>query len=295
MPRAQQNDRSAWTLLALANITPDKKWKNASDPTVGITPIMDWIALHYGKRYAPNTRETVRRQTIHQFVSAGLARYNEDEPNRAVNSPKARYRLTPEALTLVRKYGSRSWPKAIREFLAAGPTLAERYAAERIAEKVAVQVPGGITISLSPGAHSDLIRDIVQDFAAIHLSGPSLIYVGDTGDKAGFFDEQALARLGVVVDRHGKLPDVVLFDEPRKWLVLVESVTSHGPVDGKRHEELQFLFRNSNVGLVFVSAFPNRQIMGKFLSTLAWETEVWVAESPTHLIHFNGDRFLGPH
>ncbi len=160
---------------------------------------------------------------------------------------------------------------------------------------MAVQVPGGSAISLSPGAHSELIRKIVEEFAAIHLPGSSLIYVGDTGDKVGYFDEDALARLGVAVDRHGKLPDVVLYDQVRGWLVLIESVTSHGPVDGKRLLELQHLFSASTVGLVFVSAFLNRQTMGKFLGTLAWETEVWVAEAPTHLIHFNGDRFLGPH
>lgn len=295
MPRAQQNDRSAWTLLALGDVRPTGAWRGAADPTLGITPIMEWIAENYGKRYAPNTRETVRRKTIHQFVAAGVALYNSDAPDRAVNSPKAGYKLTPEALALVRAYGSPNWDSALETFLAVQPTLAARYAAERDMEKVPVHIPGGGEITLSPGGHSELIRSIVEEFAAVHLPGATLIYVGDTGDKVGFFDEALLHGLGVQVDRHGKLPDVILFDPARNWLVLVESVTSHGPVDGKRHDELQRLFASSTAGLVYVSAFPTRQVMARFLGDLAWETEVWVAEAPTHLIHLNGDRFLGPH
>lgn len=295
MPRAQRNDRSAWTLLALGDVRPDTEWQATAEPTLGITPIMSWIAQHYGKQYAPNTRETVRRQTIHQFVAAGIALYNSDEPDRAVNSPKAGYKLTPEALTLLRSYSGPGWGAALSTFLAVQPTLAARYAAERDMEKVPVRVPGGAEITLSPGAHSDLIRAIVDNFAAIHTPGAKLIYVGDTGEKVGFFDKAALGEIGVKVDTHGKLPDVVLFDERRGWLVLIESVTSHGSVDGKRHAELQALFASSTAGLVFVSAFPTRQVMGRFLGALAWETEVWVADAPTHLVHFNGDRFLGPH
>ena len=97
------------------------------------------------------------------------------------------------------------------------------------------------------------------------------------------------------LDRHGKLPDVVLHFVERDWLLLVESVTSHGPVDGKRHGELSKLFEQCTAGLVYVTAFPNRQIMGKYLPEIAWETEVWIADAPSHLIHFNGVRFLGPY
>jgi len=122
-----------------------------------------------------------------------------------------------------------------------------------------------------------------------------LIYAGDTGDKWGYFDAVLLSKLGVNVDAHGKMPDVVLHYPERNWLLLIESVTSHGPVDGKRHAELARLFADSTAGLVYVTAFPNRAIMGRYLGEIAWETEVWVADAPSHLIHFNGERFLGPY
>jgi hypothetical protein len=121
------------------------------------------------------------------------------------------------------------------------------------------------------------------------------VYAGDTGEKWGYFDEKRLAELGIKVNSHGKMPDAILYCPKRKWLILVEAVTSHGPVDGKRHGELAKLFADSKVGLVYVTAFPNRSIMGRYLGEIAWETEVWVADAPSHLIHFNGSRFLGPY
>ena len=161
--------------------------------------------------------------------------------------------------------------------------------------KIPVAVADGKGIRLSPGAHSELIKAIVEEFAPRFAPGSKLVYAGDAGEKWGYFDQQLLAALGVEVDAHGKMPDVVLLDTARGWLLLVESVTSHGPVDGKRHEELRRLFAGSKAGLVYVTAFPDRATMKKYLADIAWETEVWVAEAPTHLIHFDGDRFLGPY
>lgn len=122
-----------------------------------------------------------------------------------------------------------------------------------------------------------------------------LVYAGDTGDKWGYFNAPLLAELDVDVDSHGKMPDVVLHHAAKNWLLLVESVTSHGPVDAKRHAELAELFAAATAGLVFVTAFPNRATMSKYLAEIAWETEVWVADAPSHLIHFDGERFLGPY
>ena len=174
-------------------------------------------------------------------------------------------------------------------------TLVARYAKEREQNMIPVEIALGKQIYLSPGDHSELIRDIVESFAPRFAPGSTLVYAGDTGDNMGYFDAPLLASLGVEVDSHGKMPDVVLHFTQKNWLLLVESVTSHGPVDGKRHAELAKLFKGSTAGLVYVTAFPNRAIMGRYLGEIAWETEVWVADAPSHLIHFNGVRFLGPY
>lgn len=283
LPRGQQNERSALCLLALLNLMPGKSWAQAENPLVGITPIMDWA------------RETVRRQTMHQFVDAGIALYNPDKPDRPVNSPKAVYQIEPAALILLRTFGTPAWHDQLATYLAGRETLVARYAREREQNRIPVTIAPGTEITLSPGDHSELIRAIVEDFGPRFVPGGVLVYVGDTGEKWGYFDAPLLSGLGVDVDSHGKMPDVVLHYPEKNWLVLAESVTSHGPVDGKRHEELARLFAGSSAGLVYVTAFPSRALMTRYLSDIAWETEVWVADAPSHLIHFNGERFLGPY
>jgi len=295
LPHAQHNERSALCLLALLNLTPKKTWAQAENPLVGITPIMDWSREHYGKKYAPNSRETFRRQTIHQFVDAGIALYNPDRPDRPVNSPKAVYQVAPAALTLLCSFGTPEWHDNLMTYLSLNQTLAAKYAMEREQNRIPMQIAPGKEITLSPGEHSELIRAIVEDFAPRFAPGSLLVYAGDTGDKWGYFDAALLVKLGVDLDSHGKMPDVVLHFVEKNWLLLIESVTSHGPVDGKRHAELTKLFAGSTAGLVYVTAFPNRSIMSRYLGEIAWETEVWVADTPSHLIHFNGVRFLGPY
>ena len=295
LPRAQRNDRSALTLLALAGIEPSTKWQDLTTRLIGVTPIMEWIRAHFDVAYAPNTRETIRRQTLHQFVDAGIVRYNPDDPSRAVNSPRAVYQLTNEAAELLMHFGEKGWTAKVQAFNEVKESLAARYGEDRVQQMVSISLPDGSIVRLSPGAHSQLIAAIAVLFVLEHAPGAQLIYIGDTGDKNGFFDVAKLAELGVEVDAHGKLPDVVLYDGARNWLILVESVTSHGPVDGKRKGELAELFKYSLPGLVYVTAFPDRQTMARYLSVIAWETEVWVADNPKHLIHFNGERFLGPY
>lgn len=295
MPRPQMNERSALCLLAILNLASEKKWAEAESPLMGITPIMDWVRKHYAKKYAPNTRETIRRQTMHQFVQAGIALYNPDRPDRPVNSPHAVYQIEPICLAALHTFGTRSYKKHLANYLAQRKTLAETYAKHRQMKMVPIKVLEGREIKLSPGEHSELIRAICEEFGPRYVPGGKLLYVGDTGDKWGYFDENSMMSLGVKVDNHGKMPDVAIFYPAKNWLILAEAVTSHGPVDAKRHTELADLFKSSAAGLVFVSAFPNRRAFTRLADAISWETEVWIVDNPTHLIHFNGARFLGPY
>lgn len=210
LPRGQQNERSALCLLALLDLSVDKTWPEAGNPLIGITPIMNWLRDNYDKEYAPNTRETIRRQTMHQFCDAGLALYNPDQPDRPVNSPRAVYQVEPEALALIKTFGTPEWKSGLASYLSKRETLVEQYAMERELNLIPVEVAPGKKISLSPGEHSELIRDIIEEFAPRFAPGSVLVYAGDTADKWGYFDESLLESLGVSVDQHGKMPDVVL-------------------------------------------------------------------------------------
>ena len=295
LPRAQINERTAYCLLALLNITPDKAWGEAVSPLVGITPMMDFAREYYGKDYAPNTRETFRRFSMHQMVQAGIALYNPDMPDRPTNSPKAVYQISPAALDVIKAYGSRDWTGKLSAFKSMASTLTAQYAKERLMDMVKVKIRKDLQVSLSPGKHNELIRAIIEDMAPRFIPGSTLVYIGDTGEKWGFFDDALSARLGFSVEVHGKMPDVILWQEEKNWLVLVESVTSHGPVDSKRYIELSELFSSVHADKVFISAFPDKRTFARFAPDVAWETEVWVADNPTHMVHFNGDKFIGPY
>lgn len=295
VPGTQQNERSVLTLLALLDMKPETPWKKASAPLMGIRPMMDWFKEHYGKVYAENTRESVRRQTIHQFLDAGIVTINPDDPDRPTNSGKTVYQVPTDLLEVVRAWGSKEWEKRIKTYLASVETLTAKYAQAREMKRIPVQIADGKAISLSPGGQNVLVEQIIDEFCSRFVPGAKLAYVGDTADKFAHIDRDLLKSLGVIIEEHGKMPDVVVYDEKRDWLVLIEAVTAHGPVSPKRMAELKSLFRGSKPGLVFVTAFLDRKSMVKYLGDISWETEVWVAESPSHLIHFNGEKFLGPY
>ena len=293
-PAMQQNERSALTLLALLDLKPEDIWANASAPLTGVTQMMDYFAAAYGKHYKPNTRESVRRLTVHQFLEAGLILINPDKV-RPVNSGKTVYQIAPAALALLRSYNSDAWEDNLLAYLAEIGTLQAKYAQERQLNRLPVTLPDRREVTLSAGGQNVLIVKIIEDFCQNFTPGGTVLYIGDADEKWAVFEQEEFAKLNLTFDVHGKMPDVVVYLEKKNWLVLIEAVTSHGPVNAKRLDELKSLFKDSTAGLVFVTAFPDRKTMVRYLPEIAWETEVWVAEAADHLIHFNGERFLGPY
>ena len=295
MPAAQHNQMAGMTLIALSGLTPDADWAKAERRRCTVTKgIMDYLAQHYGATYAPNTRETFRRQVLHQFVQAGIADYNPFDPDLPTNSPKAHYAVTEFALDVVRRYGTGDWESAVARFRSEQGALVERYAQDRQRRLVPVMLPGGQVLRLSPGRHNEVQRAIVEEFAPRFAPGAQLLYLGDTEKKDLFVERARLTQLGVPITDHNKLPDVILYDAARNWLFLVEAVTSHGPVSPSRRIDLEAMLARCHVGAVYVSAFPDFGEFRKHMSNIAWETEVWLCDAPGHLIHYDGDRFLGP-
>jgi hypothetical protein len=294
LPREQHNDRTAMCLLALLDLYDDKTWNQAEDPILGIRGILDFIRQRMKVRYAENTRETIRDESVKPLVAAGILERNPDAPSRSTNSPATVYQVTPEALGLLKNFGKSEWNTALEEYLSSRTTLIERYARRRADLQVKINV-GNSDIQISSGPHSELIKQILEQFVPLFAPNAATLYVGDTGSKWGLFDADKLVELGVEVSRHGQMPDVLVYDEEKNWLFLIESVTSNGPIDGRRYDELLSLFGKSKAKLIFVTAFPDRKVMRRYLHVLAWETEVWIADAPDHLIHFNGENFLGPH
>ena len=293
LPAAQQNEMSGLTLLALCGLSESDQWRQASKPSRSIHQMLDFMRDTLEKDYAENTRENVRRQVIHQLEQASVVARNPDNPALATNSPLTHYGLTDEALRVIRSYQSSEWESRLRDFRANQGTLREKYRHRRKMTEIPIRIASGEEFRLSPGSHNRLQAQIIEEFGPRFASGAALLYLGDAARKLLHLDRETLARIGVILTEHDKLPDVVLYDEKRNWLFLVEAVTSHGPVSPKRVAELEITLENCVATRIYVSAFPDFKQFKRHANDIAWETEVWIAENPDHMIHFDGEKFLG--
>src|ERR1700683_3095813 len=265
----QRNEIAAYTLLALLDLRSDVPWEDAQAPLRGITPIIDFIADAYGIRFAPNTRETIRDDAVKFFVEEGLLLRNPDDPNRPTNSGNTVYQIEPSALALLRKVGTPDWSTATVESLPSRANLKNEIARKRDLARVPVTLPDGSQVALSPGGQNPLIKAIIEHFCPTFAPGGVVIYIGDTENKFVRLKTACLAALGVTLDSAAKMPDVIVPYPVKNLLLLIEAVTSAGPVDGKRRKELKDLFVGCKAGLVFVTAFENRRTMHAFVSDTA--------------------------
>lgn len=289
MPKTQQADICCYVLLAMAGIKPDTLWEDAGNEWIRIHDIIQFANTYYGSTYAENSRETFRKQALHHFRNAALVEDN----GKATNSPNYRYRLTEETLQMVRTFQTSEWQKSVSRFLEYHEKLLDMYASKKKMTMMPVRI-NGADFQFSIGRHNELQKAIIQEFAPRFAPNSECLYVGDTIEKDLVKNVDKLKELGFEITLHDKMPDVVLYREDKDWIYFVESVTSVGPMDSKRILEITEMTKNVVAGKIFVTAFLDFKTYKRFSETLAWETEVWIAEMPEHMIHLNGDKFLGP-
>lgn len=289
MPKAQQSDICCLSLLAMAGITEDSTWLRSSNEWIGIHDIIRFVNTNYGTTYAENSRETFRKHAMHHFRTAALIEDN----GKATNSPNYRYRLTPETLSVLRHIGSSEMDAFVRLFITHHQRLVDLYASKKRMTMMPVRI-NNEALQFSPGKHNELQKAIIEEFALRFAPNSECLYVGDTIEKDLVKNVGKLHSLGFEITLHDKMPDVVLYREDKNWIYFIESVTSVGPMDPKRILEISDMTKSVSAGKIFVTAFLDFETYKKFSGLLAWETEVWIAESPDHMIHLNGDRFLGP-
>lgn len=294
MDAERSNERSALTLLALAKLKKNDAWINATNRMYTTRALMDWISDEFNVKYKPNTRETIRRFTLHQFIQAGLVEENADNKGRPINSPKWNYRLNEQVLRIIQAYGTSAYHSLIQDFKSHVTTWLERQKEQRELRKIPVTLPDGTIKRLSAGGQNILVKAMIEEFCARFVPGGTVLYIGDTSKEEETINAEELKRLNITLPQRGKEPDLIVWDTKNQWLFLMEACSSHGPIDVTRKQELLKLFANRD-NLVFVSCFPNRKVMQSYLGTLAWETECWCADTPDHMIHLNGNKFLGPY
>ena len=172
-------------------------------------------------------------------------------------------------------------------------SLSDIYASKKRMQKMPVKI-NNKDFTFSPGKHNQLQKAIIEEFAPRFAPHSECLYVGDTIQKDMVKDIDKLSQLGFEITLHDKMPDVVLYREDKNWVYFVESVTSVGPMDPKRILGIESMTSKVTAGKIYVTAFLDFQTFKKFSEQLAWETEVWIADMPDHMIHLNGDKFLGP-
>lgn len=292
LPKAQQNERSALTLLAVLDVKPKAKWDSAKKRNIRIHDILLFIEKEYKKKYAENTRETIRRQTLHQFEQAGVVERNTDDPSRPTNSPNTVYCVSDEALAVAKAYGMSAWSKMVAAFIASKGSLVERYEKRKKKSELSLNIGVGKKLKFSPGKHNELQIKIIEELKPTFSPSSEVIYVGDTARKSLEVNKAVLAELNIPFSEHDKLPDVVLYDKTKNHVLLIEAVTSHGPISPKRQIELQKALKDCKAVKIFISAFPDFKEFKRHIDNIAWETEVWIATNPDHMVHFNGPKFF---
>lgn len=289
MPKAQQADICCYVLLAMAGIKSDMPWSEAENKWMRIHDIIEFISRFYYVKYAENSRETIRKQALHRFRTAALIEDN----GKATNSPNYRYRLTEEAILILRDMQTSAWNVSIKNFLCCHEKLIDMYASKKKMRMMPVKI-NNKDFKFSAGKHNELQKAIIEEFAPRFAPNSECLYVGDTIEKDLVKNIDKLKTLGFEITLHDKMPDVVLYREDKNWIYFVESVTSVGPMNPKRILEIAEMTKDVTAGKIFVTAFLDFKTYKRFAAELAWETEVWIAEMPDHMIHLNGDKFLGP-
>lgn len=294
MDKGRTNARSIRILLALAHLDADTPWAEATDGRYTTHEISQWISERLDFTYAENSRESLRKDTLKFFVQGGIALFNDDDPARATNSSYNCYRLSPDALSAIRAYTTIEYDGAVARFREGHETLVEQQAMAREMERIPVRLPDGNEVTLSGGGQNELIKQMVEEFCSRFVPGGTVLFIDDTDKETGSVADDIMNRLSVEIPVHGKKPDLIVWDDDNGWLFMMEACSTHGPINEQRKRDLRALVK-SDAPIVYVTCFPDRSTMRGYLADLAWETEVWCADTPDHMVHLDGKRFLGPY
>lgn len=292
-------ERVAIVFLALCDIGKTTSWsqaKSVGDRRILRTrEIIEYANLHLEENISPSSYDDIRRKDLVRLVGMGLVIKSAGNPNADTNDGTRGYSISDKFAELIRSYNTGGWKEKLRDFEIDSDYI-NQFESKRNCRKLEVTVEEGVVVSLDDGPHNRIQKAIVESFLPIFGYGARLLYIGDTSEKQMLKYSETMREIGLDIEDRGMLPDIIAFSEEKQWVYLIEAVHSSNPLNPERCIELKrTVLRKCKYGVVFVTAFLSRKDFAKWMPHIAWETEVWLAENPEHMIHFNGDRFMGPH
>lgn len=290
-------ERMAIAFLACGDIKSVKEFKQVKDLdsnySLKTRGVINFVNEHFYEKISSGSYDDIRRKDLKLLTIAEVVL--QSSPNSATNDSTRGYGINPMYANLIKKFGSKNWEKRVTSKLKGIEPLSQKLKRKRAIKKVKVTLPSGGKLEFSTGEHNDLQKAIIEDFLPRYGFGAEVLYVGDTSDKYLYLEKDKLQSLNFFKISHEELPDVIAYSKKKNWLYLIEAVHSSGPISEIRLLQLQKLTQECTAEIVYVTAFLTRKKFRQFMVDIAWETEVWIADNPDHLVHFNGDKFLGPY
>ena len=285
-------ERIAVCFLAVAGVT--NNWSEAIDnANLKSRDIINIVNKKFEENISSGSYDDIRRKDLKLLVIADIVVNSGVSKGSATNDPTRGYALHSDFKELIVKYKTSDWKRLLKAFNANRPSLSEILERKRNLKKIPVKLPNGKPLELSLGEHNVLQKAIIEEFLPRFGHDCSVLYIGDTSNKILHIERSELINLNFFELSHQELPDIIAYSKKNNWLYLIEAVHSSGPMSEIRVLELKKMLKNCNAELIFVTSFLSRTIFKKWMLDVAWETEVWIADNPDHLIHFNGNKFLG--
>lgn len=290
-------ERMAMACLAVGHIKSSfLEAKSADDGCFLITrEIITFENQHYREDISSGSYDDIRRKDLLYPVQAGIVLNSSVFDAQATNNPTRGYALNPLFTKLLKTYETPYWKIELETYKEQVKLLKEELERKRDLEKIPVKLSSGKDLFLSAGEHNVLQKHIVENFLSRFGMGAEVLYIGDTSDKYLYKNDEVLEQIGFFTLEHEELPDVVAYCEKKNLLFLIEAVHSAGPMDEIRVMKLKKQMENCTATPIFVTAFLNKKEFRRWVTDIAWESEVWIADSPEHMVHFNGYKFLEIH
>lgn len=287
----------ALAFLAVSGVA--RSWKEAKGQNehrhITTRAIIKYINENFEESISSGSYDDIRRKHLKLLVLADLILNSANNPSAAPNDPTRGYTLSSEFKSLVTYYGTEEWEIKLKLFTKNRPSLSEILQRKRDMPKVRVTLSSGHILDFARGGHNQLQREVIEEFLPRFGGLCEVLYVGDATDKYLLRSDDKLKELGFFELSHDSLPDIVAFNQEKNWLFLIEAFYTSGPMSEERILELKKALINCSAGLIFVTAFTSKIDFKKNVGDIGWETEVWTADNPDHLVHFNGNKFLGPY